>query len=195
MRRLESIADYFEAKHALLILDNCEHLIAACADGAEHLLRQCPGLHILATSRETLRVPGEVVYRVPSLTTPQTLNDISNLSDYESVRLFVERAHVAQPKFGLTASNAAAVVQVCQRLDGIPLALELAAARLKMLSIEQIAARLDEGFNLLTSGVRTALPRQQTLTRNGRMECRRCLLEPERELLANLSVFAGWIYG
>ena len=187
---MASITDYFEAKHALLILDNCEHLIAACADGAEHLLRFCPRLHILATSRETLRVSGEMLYRVPSLTTPQAAQDIANLDHYESVRLFIERAHAVQPEFELTASNATAVVQLCQRLDGIPLAIELAAARLKALTAEQIDARLADRFGLLTTGSRTALPRHQTL--RATIDWSYALLSSaERVLLRRLSIFSG----
>lgn len=187
---LDAITDYFEAQHSLLILDNCEHLIATCAELAVRLLQHCPQLRILATSRETLRVPGEVVYRVPSLTTPPLAHEASDLSSYESVRLFVERARVAQSTFELTPYNADEVAQVCRRLDGIPLALELAAARMTSLTIKQITKRLDDCFSLLTSGVRTALPRQQTLHATIAWSVD-LLSEPERELFAKLSVFVG----
>ena len=162
---LDAVADYFAGKQALLILDNCEHLIAACADLAVQLLQRCPGLHLLATSRETLHIPGEVVYRVPSLSfpDPQQLPPVERLLEFEAVRLFVDRTRGALLDFTLTAQNAEPLAQVCQRLDGIPLAIELAAARMTMMSVEQIAARLDDRFHLLTGGSRAALPQHKTL--------------------------------
>jgi transcriptional regulator with XRE-family HTH domain len=157
---------------ALLIFDNCEHLVSACAALAERLLRACPELHILVTSREPLHIAGEVTWRVPSLRTPDPnhLPPLEELLDAEAVQLFVERARANQPQFEVTARSAAAVAQVCHRLDGIPLAIELAAGRVNILSVEQIAQRLDGRFSLLTSGARTALPRHQTL-RGDRVEC------------------------
>ena len=145
------VVDYLRDKKLLLILDNCEHLIAACARLAEELLRQCAGLKVLASSREALGIAGETAYRIPSL------------ADSESTCLFEERARAANPNFALTEANAASVAQICARLDGIPLAIELAAARTRLLSVEQIASRLDDRFRLLVGGSRTALPRQQTL--------------------------------
>jgi predicted ATPase/class 3 adenylate cyclase len=172
------VTDYLRDKKLLLILDNCEHLIAACARLADDLLHQCAGLKILASSREALGIAGEVAYRTPSL------------ADSESTRLFVERAHAANPKFSLTDSNAASVAQICRRLDGIPLAIELAAARTKLLSADQIAARLDDLFRLLVGGSRTALPRQQTL--RALIDWSYDLLsEEERQLLRIASVFVG----
>ncbi len=145
------------------MLDNCEHLIDACARLADGLLHDCPGLKLLASSREALGVGGETAYRVPSLALPDPPVTPDRLMRCEAARLFVERARAAQPRFVLTDGNAPAVAALCRRLDGIPLALELAAARVRVLSVEQIVARLDDIFRLLTGGSRTALPRQQTL--------------------------------
>ena len=187
------VSDFLHPKRALLILDNCEHLIQACAQLAETLLHACPTLHILATSREALRVAGETLHLVPTLTTPDpTQADLPTLPQYEAVRLFVDRAQTALPGFALTNSNTLAVATVCHQLDGIPLALELAAARVKALRVEQIAARLaaHEQFRLLTAGSRTALPRHQTL--HALIDWSYNLLtEDERLLLQRLSVFAG----
>jgi predicted ATPase/class 3 adenylate cyclase len=172
------VMDYLRDKKLLLILDNCEHLIAACARLADELLHQCAGLKILASSREALGIAGEVAYRTPSL------------ADSESTRLFVDRACAANSKFTLTESNASSVAQICHRLDGIPLAIELAAARTKLLSAEQIASRLDDLFRLLVGGSRTALPRQQTL--RALIDWSYDLLsEEEKNLLRIASVFVG----
>ncbi len=162
---LATIADYLQLKHLLLVLDNCDHLITTCAQLVDTLLRGCPQLRIFATSREALRMAGEVSLRVPSLSLPDPSRSPSweSLTQYEAIRLFTERATAALPTFTLTSQNAGAVVQVCHRLDGIPLAIELAAARIRALSLEQIAKRLDDRFQLLTGGIRTSLPRQQTL--------------------------------
>ena len=172
------VMDYLRDKKLLLILDNCEHLIAACAKLADELLHQCAGLKILASSREALGIAGEVTYRTPSL------------ADTESTSLFVERARAANSKFFLTESNASAVAQICHRLDGIPLAIELAAARTKLLAPEQIATRLDDLFRLLVGGSRTALPRQQTL--RALIDWSYDLLtDEEKNLLRIASVFVG----
>jgi predicted ATPase/class 3 adenylate cyclase len=190
--RLATLLDYLRVKKLLLVLDNCEHLVTACAELAEVFLRSCPGLGILATSREPLGVPGETIWRVPSLSLPERekVPSMEQLMQYEAIRLFVERVTAAQPAFTLNPENAAAVVGVCRRLDGIPLAIELAAARTRALSVGQIAARLDESFSLLTGGARTALPRQQTL--RGTLDWSYDLLSrDERVLLRRLSVFAG----
>ncbi len=189
---LDMLSDYLRAKKSLLVLDNCEHMISACAQLAESLLRTCPDLRILASSREALGISGEVAFRVPSLSLPDTRHSprAVNLSDFEAVRLFVERAVTALPSFAVTQDNAAAVAQVCHRLDGIPLAIELAAAKIQVLRVEQIAARLDDRFRLLTGGSRTALPRQQTL-RAAIDWSYSLLLDDERILLRRLSVFAG----
>lgn len=185
------VIDYLRGKTALLLLDNCEHLIEACARLADELLRACPRLKIVASSREALGVAGETAYRVPSLSTPDGgTGTLDALRECEAVRLFVERAQAAQPRFALTAGNAAAVAAICRRLDGIPLALELAAARVKVLTVEQIAARLDDRFRLLVGGSRTALPRQQTLA--ALIDWSYDLLpEAECRLFRQLSVFSG----
>ena len=176
----------------LVVLDNCEHLVVACADLVDAILRTCPGIRILATSREALGIDGELTWRVPSLTVApaDTAQSLDELSAYEASRLFVDRAAAVEPSFQLTAGNASAITQVCQRLDGIPLAIELAARRVTALSVEQIAERLDERFRLLTSGSRAALPRQQTLAAT--VEWSYNLLSPEeRALFDRLTVFAG----
>src|SRR5260221_1842350 len=189
---LEVLTDYLRAKTVLLMLDNCEHLIEACARISESLLRACPKIKILASSREALGIAGEVPYRLPSLATPnpEHLPALEKLSELDSIRLFMERATTAKSDFTLTKDNASFVAQICFRLDGIPLALELAAARMKVLSPEQIAARLDDRFRLLTGGSRTALPRQQTL--RAMVDWSYSLLsEPEKMLFRRLAVFVG----
>jgi len=189
---LQTLAEGLRSRKLLLLLDNCEHLLAACAFLCETLLKACPDLRVLATSREGLNMPGETVYRVPSLSLPApgNLPSLDNLYRYEAVHLFVERALLSQPGFAVTGANAPALAQVCARLDGIPLAIELAAARVRVMPVEQIATRLDDRFRLLTGGSRAALPRQQTL--KALIDWSYDLLsEPERRLLARLSVFAG----
>ncbi len=162
---LQSLIDTIREKKLLIILDNCEHLIEASAKVAYTLLNSAQRLTILASSREALSVKGEMVWYVPSLAFPdiKRLPNIEQLSHYEAVRLFMDRAILVQPHFHMTNDNAFVIAQICVRLDGIPLAIELAAARVKSLSVDQIAARLDDRFRLLTGGSRTALPRQQTL--------------------------------
>jgi non-specific serine/threonine protein kinase len=188
------LSDYLRAKTILLILDNCEHLIEACAQFADKILHAAAKVKFLATSREALGIAGETAYRVPSLSLPPQdftgLQDIASLTQYEAVRLFIDRALSVQSDFSVTNTNAPMLVQICHRLDGIPLALELAAARVKSLSVEQIAARLDDRFRLLTGGSRTAMPRQQTL-RAAIDWSYDLLAEEERVLLRRLSVFAG----
>jgi predicted ATPase len=142
----------------LLVVDNCEHLIEAVVRLVDAILDSCAGLRVLATSRETLGAAGEVAWMVPSLTVPEA-STAGRLEGYESVRLFVERARQRDPSFVFTPRNGPAVAQVCRRLEGIPLAVELAAARIGVLSVEQIAERLDDSLILLTAGGRTALPR------------------------------------
>jgi predicted ATPase/class 3 adenylate cyclase len=200
---MATLLDYFHSRELLLILDNCEHLVEACAQLAEGLLRACPGLRVLASSREALGIAGEVAWRVPPLSLPPPRSRITGrrlprtgadlvsvLAEYEAVRLFIERATAVMPSLTLTERTAPSVAHVCQRLDGIPLAIELAAARVKLLSVEQIAARLDDCFRLLTGGSRTALPRQQTL-RAAIDWSYELLSGTERALLRRLSVFAG----
>jgi predicted ATPase/class 3 adenylate cyclase len=189
---LEVLIDHLRPKNLLLILDNCEHLIEACAQVSETLLHACPKLKILASSREALGIAGEAAYRVPSLNTPdpEHLPSLDQLEKVDSMRLFVERAVTAKPGFTLTKDNASFLAQICSRLDGIPLALELAASRVKVLNPEQIAARLDDRFRLLTGGSRTALPRQQTL--RAMIDWSYSLLtEQEKTLFRRLAVFVG----
>ena len=188
---LTVLTDYLHEKSLLLALDNCEHVIDACAQLAEHLLLHCPNLHILASSREALGIDGEVALRVPALSLPPADTATREaLSQSEAAQLFVERAANALPGFALTAANALAIAQVCRRLDGIALAIELAASRVKVLRVEQIAGRLDDAFRLLTGGHRTALPRQQTLRATIDWSYN-LLADAERTVLRRLSVFAG----
>lgn len=189
---VELVVDRLRHKSLLLVLDNCEHLLGACARLVDTLLRACAGLCVFATSRESLGVPGEVIWRVPSLSTPNPtqLLPYRELMRYESICLFVERAASSRPGFRVTESNAGAVAQVCCRLEGLPLAIELAAARVTALTVEQIAARLDDRFRLLTEGSRTVLPHHQTL--RAAMDWSYDLLsDPERVVLRRISVFAG----
>jgi predicted ATPase/DNA-binding SARP family transcriptional activator len=189
---LDALMDYVRAKQLLVILDNCEHLIETCAQLADTLLRAAPGLKILASSREPLGIAGETSYRVPSLSLPdlRQLHDLDALAQNDCVHLFIDRASAAYPPFRLTAKNAPAIAQICLRLDGIPLAIELASARTKVFPPEEIAARLNDRFRLLTGGSRTALERHQTLF--ALIEWSHQLLsEAERVLLHRLSVFAG----
>lgn len=187
----ELLLDFLRAKELLLIVDNCEHLVEACAQLIEQLLRTAPNLKIIASSREALGIPGETVYRVPSLSLPDAASSSrAALAQSESVQLFVERASAANPKFSLNDQNAASIAQIVRRLDGIPLALELAAARVTVFSAEQISSRLDDRFRLLTGGSRTALPRQQTL--RALIDWSYDLLsDAERALFRKFSVFAG----
>ncbi|WNR44876.1 adenylate/guanylate cyclase domain-containing protein [Paenibacillus roseipurpureus] len=188
----EALIEYLGTKKLLLVLDNCEHLIDASAQLAAHLLQTCPQLQMIVTSREPLTITGETLWRIPSLSlpNPEEQHSVEQLLAYEAVRLFVDRAQAVQASFTVTKQNAAAVADICARLDGIPLALELAAARVKALSVEQIAARLAESFRLLSGGDRTRLPRQQTL--RALMDWSYQLLnESERMLWRRLSVFAG----
>ena len=187
-----TLGTYLQPKALLLILDNCEHLLDGCARLAARLLRACPHLRLLTTSREPLGVGGETSWAVPPLSSPNRLESLSleQLGQYEAVQLLVDRATAVQPAFVLSAGNASAVAQVCRRLDGIPLALELAAARVRSLSMDQVAQRMDDRFRLLTGGSRTALPRQQTL--RAVIDWSYDLLtETERTLLGRLSIFAG----
>src|SRR6516162_8486227 len=188
----DTLADYLRTKKLLLLVDNCEHLHAACQSLIDHLLRECAAVRILATSRVALGVEGESTYRVPSLRLPDSPHSLpaAQLAEYDAIRLFVDRAALAQSGFTLTERTAPAIAQICRRLDGMPLAIEFAAARVRMLSPDQIAARLDDRFRLLTAARRQILPRQQTL--RATMDWSYDLLsEPEQALLRRLSVFAG----
>ncbi|MBE1606395.1 BTAD domain-containing putative transcriptional regulator [Actinopolymorpha pittospori] len=214
------LVDALAHRRALLVLDNCEHVVAAAARLADSLLAACPGLRILGTSREPLSLPGEVIYTIPPLRWPDDPSDQTAASattsattsmtapattsvatpmpseaealDYPAVRLFVDRAAAALPDFALTSDNVDFVVEICRRLDGMPLAIELAAAKVRSLSVAQLAARLDDRFRLLTGRNRTALPRHQTL--RAVIEWSWDLLtEPERILARRISVFPGGI--
>ncbi|MFQ5808876.1 MAG: tetratricopeptide repeat protein, partial [Armatimonadota bacterium] len=194
---LETLLDHLRSKRLLLILDNAEHLLEACAELADALLQTCGDVQLLTTSREALGIAGEATWQVPSLPAPdaERLQSLgaglpAALTQYDAVQLFIERAAAAKSGFAVTNENAPAVAQICWRLDGIPLGIELAAARTKALTAEQIAERLDDRFRLLTGGSRTALPRQRTL-RAAIDWSYELLSKKERGLLRRLSVFAG----
>jgi predicted ATPase/DNA-binding SARP family transcriptional activator/Tfp pilus assembly protein PilF len=192
MPLLQTLTEYLKPKRLLLVLDNCEHLIAACARLTDTLLRSCPHLKILASSREALGIQGEQRLTVPALSLPESQANPSweRLQGYEAVRLFVERASLVRPDFAVTSVNAQAVVSVCRRLDGLPLALELAAARVRGLTVEAISTRLEDRFLLLSGGSRTSPTRQQTL--RALMDWSYDLLcEEEQIMLKRLSVFVG----
>jgi predicted ATPase/DNA-binding SARP family transcriptional activator len=187
----ERLAESLRDKALLLVLDNCEHLVAACAELVGRLLRTAPGVRVLATSREVLRVAGEVVWPVPPLAVPGGDGAAPEmLAGYDAVRLFAERAAAADPGFALDAASAPAVAELCRRLDGLPLAIELAAARVRVLPVPEIAARLGDRFRLLGGGDRTSDPRQRTLraTVDWSWEL---LEEPDRRLWRRLAVFPG----
>ena len=197
---LEALVDYLRSTDLLLLLDNCEHLVETVLGVTHRLLASCSGLLVLATSREPLGIDGEAVYAVPSLALPVALEvegargpadaDVERIGRSEAVSLFVERARATLPSFSLDPSNVGAVVEICRRLDGIPLALELAAARVNVLSPAEIAEGLSDRFRLLTGGRRTALPRQRTL--QALVDWSWDLLdEADRRLLRRLAVFAG----
>ncbi|MBS1519077.1 MAG: tetratricopeptide repeat protein [Bacteroidetes bacterium] len=188
----ETLADFLKEKEILLVLDNCEQIIHACAELTERLLSLCPKLKIIATSRESLNCRGEKSYRIPPLTMPDPdlCNTPEELAKYESVRLFIERALAVNPVFRVNNENASVLAEVCSQLDGIPLAIELAAARIKILTVEKIFERLDDRFRLLTGGKRTALPRQQTL--RALIDWSYDLLTEEEKIFwSRLSVFSG----
>ena len=161
----DSVLEHLRHRHILLVLDNCEHLIDACAELAEALVRGASHLRILATSREGLGIAGETVWRVPSLSLPDSSRALSPeaLLEFEAARLFVERATAVDPSFAVGQHHAATIAEICHRLDGIPLAIELAAARVNVLSVEQITSRLKDRFRLLTGGSRSSVARQRTL--------------------------------
>ncbi|HLK56535.1 MAG TPA: tetratricopeptide repeat protein, partial [Chthonomonadaceae bacterium] len=194
---LERLIEYLRTKRLVLVLDNCEHLLEASAQAVSHLLRECARVRVLATSREALGIIGEAVFPVPSLATPNpkyltagSATLLQGLVGYESIQLFVERAQERQKGFVLTQRNALAVAQVCFQLDGIPLAIELAASRVHAMTVEQIAVRLNDHLSLLTIGNRTAPPRQKTL--RATLDWSYALLNvAEQTLLARLSVFSG----
>lgn len=187
-----TLVDYLKSKKLLLLFDNCEHQLDACAKLAEAVIRSSAGVKILASSREALGLPGEQTYRIPSLSTPDPRADSTpeSLSQYEAVTLFIERAVGHESSFQVTNENAPALASICSRLDGIPLAIELAAARIRSLSLNDIDERLDHRFSLLTGGSRTSLPRQQTL-RSLIDWSYDLLTQVEQAQLRRLSVFSG----
>jgi predicted ATPase len=188
----ETLCNYLKDKQTLIILDNCEHLVDECAKLSENLLNNCRKLKIIATSREALLCNGEQVHQVLPLSHPDLTEEISyeKLMQYEAVSLFIERALAVNPDFRIDNNSAPALAQICFQLDGIPLAIELAAARTKVLSVEKIYQRLNDRFNLLTGGKRTSLPRQQTL--KALIDWSYDLLtEKEKILWRRLSVFRG----
>jgi predicted ATPase/class 3 adenylate cyclase len=189
---VEALMKYVKDRNLLLILDNCEHLVDACADLAKQLLQAAPNLRILASSREHLRVAGETTYPVPALAAPDPYDKFihTTLTQFEAARLFIDRAVAAQPAFAISEQNAAAIADVCHRLDGIPLAIELAASRVRALPVGTIASRLNDRFRLLGGSDRTVLPRQRTL--RALIDWSYDLLtEPERALFRRFAVFAG----
>ncbi|HTD76920.1 MAG TPA: helix-turn-helix domain-containing protein, partial [Chloroflexota bacterium] len=189
---LARLTQTLQSKQSLLVLDNCEHVLQACAELVDSLLRACPSLHILTTSREPLGIGGETVWRVPSLSVPSPLGTsrVTALTQSEAGQLFLERANAALPGFEVTERNAQALAHLCRRLDGIALALELAAAWVPLLSVEEIVERLDDTLRLLVGGSRVAPPRQQTLRATLDWSYR-LVTQPERELFVRLSVFSG----
>ena len=191
-RMHDTLIEYLRRKELLLLLDNVEHLVRECAEFVEQLLRYCPKLKILVTGREALFIEGEMTIQIPSLSLPQTKGEVTpdGIRTSEGVQLFLDRAQSVRPEFSLNSNTAGLVAEIVLRLDGIPLALELAAARLSMLTVDQIAVRLNDRFRLLTGGRRTALPRQQTL--QALIDWSWNLLdEKEHILLRRLSVFSG----
>src|SRR5688572_2599279 len=196
---IDALVNFLSGREILLVIDNCEHLITVCAQFAETILQKCPDLKILVTSREVLGITGEVAWRVPPLSlpgqqpwiNPASAQDALHLyQDSESVQLFVVRAMATSPEFQLTAENGAWVAEICRHLDGMPLAIELAAARVRSLSVQQIEKRLDDRFHLLTGGSRTAPPRQQTLMST--LDWSYALLSAtEQKVLQRFSVFVS----
>lgn len=191
-QEIDTVIDHLSSKRCLIILDNCEHLIEDCAVFTERLVKGCAQLLILATSREALGVPGEATWRVLPLSVPdpEHLPRVARMSDYESVRLFLDRAGLVRPGLSIREDNAASIALICQRLDGIPLAIELAAAKVQVLSLDAIATRLDDRFKLLSGGARSNLTRHQTL--RATVDWSYDLLEDRAQvLLRRLAVFAG----
>jgi predicted ATPase/class 3 adenylate cyclase len=188
---ITTLTSNLRTKHLLLLFDNVEHLVCECAELAEHLLQHCPSINILVTGRESLFIEGETTLQIPSLSLPpKGITTPEMIANSEAVQLFIARAQAIRPDYLVTPENSTAIVEIVHRLDGIPLALELAAARLRVMSVEQIAARLADRFRLLTGGRRTALPRQQTL--QALIDWSWNLLdEQEQSLLRRLSVFSG----
>src|SRR6185369_3893802 len=185
---LERLTDHFKSRQTLVVLDNCEHVIDAAIESIEALLGGCAAVKIVATSREALGVAGEQIFAVRSLSLPASTN-LDEMQRSEAVRLFVDQARLVMPEFAVDERNAAAIAEICRRLDGIALAIELAAARVRVLSVEEIRSRLDDRFRLLTGGNR-AMPRHQTLHATMQWSHDH-LTAPEQQLFRRLAVFAG----
>jgi predicted ATPase/DNA-binding winged helix-turn-helix (wHTH) protein len=190
---IETLIDHLASKKLLLVLDNAEHLLEECVQFADLILRRSPDVAVIVTSRERLGMAGEVTYRVPSLTVPGSRDTFAApeaLLAYEGVRLFIERARLLRPDFSVTAGNAASLASICVRLDGMPLAIELAAPRLRSMSVEELSQGLDQRFALLTGGSRTVLPRHRTL--RSMIDWSYALLtDVEQTMLRRVSVFGG----
>ena len=189
---LNTLKEFLKDKKILLLFDNTEHLLTRCAQVTETLLASCPNMKVISTSREPFNIQGETLYRIPPLSMPDNIKKESfeSLSGYESVKLFLERATSINPNFKLTEENIYSVAELCKKLDGIPLAIELASKRVNVLSVEKILERLDDRFKLLTSGSSTALPRQKTL--KALIDWSYDMLNPnEQTLLQRLSIFMG----
>jgi len=188
----DALLEFLAGRRLLLVMDNCEHLVDACAQLVERMLEALPDLHVLATGRESLGVPGEITWRVPSLALPEVDRPVSpdQLMECASVRLLVERAHAAMQEFALSSTNMVAIAAVCRRLGGIPLAIELAAARLSVLTAEQLAERLGDVFRVLPTGSRRAAPRQRTLWATVDWSYK-LLSERERSVFRRCGVFVG----
>ena len=189
---LDTLSDWLRHRRAILVLDNCEHLVSACAALCQRLLARSPGLQVIATSREPMRVAAEAIWQVPPLTLPSDdTGSLAEIRDCDAIRLFAARASAAAPGFALGPANIGAVAAICRALDGLPLAIELAAAWVRVLSVDQIAARLDHRLSLLTSADRSVPARQQTL--RATFDWSYDLLSGQEQiLLRRLSAFAGW---
>jgi predicted ATPase/class 3 adenylate cyclase len=188
----DTLKEFLKDKNIILLFDNSEHLLARCAQIAETLLAYCPNLKIISTSREPFNIQGETIYRIPPLSMPDNIKNqsVESLYEYESVKLFLERANSINPNFSLTNENVYTVAELCKKLDGIPLAIELASKRVNVLSVEKINERLDDRFKLLTGGSSTALPRQKTL--KALIDWSYDMLSPvEQLLLQRLAIFMG----
>jgi predicted ATPase len=187
---MDTLTDFLIRRRTLVVLDNCEHLLDGCAELVGRLLSACPDVKVLATTREAMNIPGEVSWKVRPLTIPDEDCAVDGLQSSEAVVLFTDRTRAVEPDFEITTQNAGAVTQICRRLDGMPLAIELAASRVRSMAVEELSSRLDDRFRLLTGGTRTALPRQRTLEATITWSYD-LLSEEERVLFDRLSVFSG----
>jgi len=187
---IDTLAGFLIRRRALVVLDNCEHLVDGCAELAGRLLAACPEVKVLATTREAMNIPGEVLWKVGPLTVPDEGCAVDGLQSSEAVVLFTDRTRAVEPDFEITTQNAGAVTQICRRLDGMPLAIELAASRVRSMAVQELSSRLGDRFRLLTGGARTALPRQRTLEATITWSYD-LLSEEERVVFDRLSVFSG----